>query len=177
MKTYPRKVRRRARHPRVPAFSPVPMRSRADGWTPRRQARFLAELAITRSVGAAARKVKMARETTYRLRRRPGAESFAAAWDQALGKVTPKRKVTAEERARRALQGLLKPVIYAGQHVGTWEKTDKSAILGHMALLARGEAAEVRERERSQTFAPRFASFSPVTLPAGHGPGADRSGC
>ena len=63
---------------KVPAFVPVPLRARADGWTPLRQAEFLGYLAETRSVAEAARRVNMARETAYRLRDRPGAESFAA---------------------------------------------------------------------------------------------------
>ena len=37
MKTYPPKSPRRPRHIRVPAFATVPLRSRADGWTPERQ--------------------------------------------------------------------------------------------------------------------------------------------
>lgn len=132
--------RTRARHPRVPAFAPVPLRARADGWTPMRQAAFLAALALTGSVCAAARRVGLARETAYRLRRKPGAGSFAAAWDAVLGRAAPaRRKVTAGERAQRALSGLLKPLIYRGRHVATIEKADNSALLGHMARLAAGE--------------------------------------
>lgn len=139
MKRYP--PRRKARHPRVPAFSPVPGRPRADGWTPCRQAAFLAELALTGSVSEAARRVKMARETAYRLRRRPGAESFSAAWDAVMRRQgPPRRKVTVEERARRAVEGLLKPVIYRGKHVGTARKIDKSALLGHLAMIDRSVA-------------------------------------
>jgi len=52
-----------------------------------RQAEFIGHLAATRSVAAAARGVSMARETAYRLRARPGAQGFAAAWDVALGSV------------------------------------------------------------------------------------------
>lgn len=159
MKTYPRKVRRRARHPRVPAFSPVPTRERADGWTPERQAAFLAHLAVTRSVSAAARKVKMARETAYRLRRRPDAASFAATWDAVLGRGDGKRKVTAAERRRRAIDGLLKPVIYQGRHVGTMEKADNTALLGHLALLGFDPPDAEEACERSQSFGYDFTSM------------------
>jgi hypothetical protein len=139
MKRYP--PRQAARHPRVPAFSPVPGRKRGDGWTPRRQAAFLAELALTGSVSEAARRVAMARETAYRLRRRRGAESFAAAWDAIVRRqAPPRRKVTAEERARRAVEGLLKPMIYRGKHVRTVRKIDNSALLGHLALIDRSIA-------------------------------------
>lgn len=131
MKTYPLRTARRARHIRVPAFSPVPLRARADGWTPERQAAFLGALAETGSVGEAARRVGMARETAYRLRRKPGAGSFAAAWDKVTGRVTHEaRKVTPLECAVRALYGLLKPRIYQGRYVGVERKPDNSALLG-----------------------------------------------
>ena len=152
MKTYP--PRRPAHHPRVPAFSPVPLRGRADGWTPKRQAAFLAQLAITRSVREAARRIGMARETAYRLRAKPGAESFAAAWDAVLGKSNKgRRKVTSDERARRATEGLLKPVIYAGKHVGTMRKVDVSALLGHLAQLDRAERVAGAALGKSHSFA------------------------
>ena len=149
MKTYP--PQKTAHHPRVPAFLPVPTRGRADGWTPRRQAAFLAELAITRSVSKAARKVRMARETAYRLRAKPGAESFAAAWDKVTGRgLGQKPKVTNEERIRRALFGTLKTVIYQGRHVATTRKADDSALLGHLAQLDRCAAEPGRGDGRSQ---------------------------
>ncbi|WP_336978741.1 hypothetical protein [Altererythrobacter fulvus] len=162
MKSYP--PRRPARHARVPAFSPVPLRARADGWTPRRQAAFLAHLAITRSVREAARRVGMARETAYRLRMKPGAESFAAAWDKVLGRAPvqgesgQKRKVTLQERGQRALFGLLKPVTYGGQHVGTMRKADNSALLSYLAQLDRAGQQSGPPPGRSQVFAPRSVS-------------------
>ena len=159
MKRYPRKQHRRPDHRRVPAFSPVPTRTRTDGWTPARQAAFLGALAETRSVCAAARKVRMARETAYRLRKRRGAESFAAAWDAILGRETPgRRKVTPEERARRAIEGLLKPVMYRGRHVATMRKADNSALLGHLAQLDRAERSLTQPRGRSQRFTSRLPS-------------------
>jgi hypothetical protein len=157
MKRYPR--RKPAHHPRVPAFVPVTGRSRKDGWTARRQAAFLAALAITRSISAAARRVSMARETAYRLRRREGAESFAAAWDAILRRGDgSRRKVTPEEQARRALEGLVKPVIYRREHVATRRKADDSALLRYLAQLDRGQGSLLRESERSQGFACRSAS-------------------
>src|SRR5687768_2132249 len=93
------KTRRPRRH--VPAFAPVPLRHRIGGWTPAKQAAFLGLLAETRCVRTAARRVGMSRETAYRLRRKPGAGSFASAWDVAMGRVPPKRKVTPEELHQR----------------------------------------------------------------------------
>jgi len=59
---------------------------RRDGWTAGRQLRFLAALARTRSVTQAAAFAGMSRESAYRLRRRPGAGLFAAAWDNAVAR-------------------------------------------------------------------------------------------
>src|SRR5688500_16357126 len=73
----------RRRQPRVPPFYPVPLRARRDGWTVQRQTDFLGYLAETGSVMAAAETVGMSRKAAYALRARPGAESFAAAWDAA----------------------------------------------------------------------------------------------
>ena len=163
MKRYP--PRKPARHVRVPAFVPVPTRTRADGWTPARQAAFLAALALTRSVAQAARRVAMARESAYRLRRRQGAESFAAAWDAALGRAaSAKRKVTPEERARRAIEGLLKPHFWRGEHVATVRKADNSALLSYLGQLDRHERAALRERGRSQGLGGPSACHSKAPL-------------
>jgi len=127
----------------VPAFSPVPLRRRRDGWTPRRQADFIGYLAETRSVAEAARRVNMARETAYRLRERPGAESFAAAWDAALGAPWPathrSRKVTGAELSQRAYFGVLKPLLYRGRYTGTARKSDNTALL---RLVANPDAGD-----------------------------------
>ena len=165
MKVYP--PRSPARHVRVPAFVPVPSRRRADGWTALRQAAFLVALARTGSVSQAAREVGMARETAYRLRSREGAGSFAAAWDRVMGrearqgKTGRAGKVTADERARRALDGMIKPMVFGGAFVGVAPKADNSALLGHLAQLDRGVAAGFANPERSQGFAARSASPSP----------------
>ncbi|WP_336981032.1 hypothetical protein [Altererythrobacter fulvus] len=148
--TRPAQPARRSRR-YVPAFVPVPLRARADGWTPRRQAAFLGYLALTRSVSEAARRVGMARETAYRLRARRGAESFVAAWDVALGKVRGdthrSRKVTGYELEYRAFEGALKPVFHAGRFVEIARKPDNTALLRlvarpHLALAGRSDGEE-----------------------------------
>jgi len=66
-------------------FAPVPLgRARHDGWTVERQRRFVLALAAMGTVAHAARAVGMGPVSAYALRKRPGAESFAAAWDRAL---------------------------------------------------------------------------------------------
>lgn len=69
----------------LPAFTPVPRRGkRHDGWTDARQHAFIEALADTGSVEAACRAVDMSQAGAYYLRRQPGADSFAAAWQAAL---------------------------------------------------------------------------------------------
>lgn len=121
-------------HVRVPAFAPVPLRYRADGWTPGRQADFLGHLAETRSVAAAARHVGMTRESAYRLREKQGAESFAAAWDAVLPRLSERRlsgprKVTPSPDFHRAFYGTLKPIMRGGKHVATLHSTSNDAAL------------------------------------------------
>jgi hypothetical protein len=89
-------LRRPRRMPRVPPFYPVPMRTRRDGWTVRR------------------------------LRALPGAESFAAAWDAALG--APVRKVTAPALEFFA-EGLLRVVMFRGRYREAWARPDGCALL------------------------------------------------
>ncbi|WP_298199189.1 helix-turn-helix domain-containing protein [Novosphingobium sp.] len=137
---------------RLPAFHPVPLRGRADGWTPRRQAAFIGHLAQTGSVAAAARAVGMARETAYRLRRRTGAEGFAAAWDAALGQaaaaLTPSaRKVTVAALLHRIEQGRLRPVLSRGRFSHIVEKADNMALL---VLVARFIRSDARARQAGQ---------------------------
>lgn len=134
----------------VPAFAPVPLRFRKDGWTPGRQADFLGHLAETLSVSAAARHVGITRESAYRLRGKPGAASFAAAWDAILSHRPAARKVTPSLDFHRAFYGTLKPIMRGGRHVATLHSSSNDALL---ALYRREMAARRlgrRLRRRSQ---------------------------
>lgn len=115
---------------RVPKFTPVPLRYRADGWTPARQADFLGALAESGRVGVAARMVGMGRESAYRLRDKEGAESFAAAWDTILARPrkTAKPKSTQSLLIHRASYGYLRPVMRGGRHVATALSPDDDAV-------------------------------------------------
>lgn len=119
--------------PRVPAFYPVPTRSRCDGWTPQRQADFLGYLAETGSVMGACEAVGMSRNSAYKLRDRPQADSFAAAWDAALG--LPVRKVTVTDLAFCAYAGLIRPVLFRGRYRGVAQRPDNTALLRLHARL------------------------------------------
>ena len=130
---------------RIPAFHPVPVTTRRDGWTAKRQAAFIGYLAETRSVAEAAKRVSMGRESAYRLRKRPGAAGFAAAWDAALGKphapVTLARAKSTDLPAYyRVRTGLACTIMRNGRYRGTHWKPDENALLQHLAQLDRGGA-------------------------------------
>ena len=140
MKHYPPPAPPQPRAPRlaIPPFHAVPGRARADGWTPERQARFIGHLAETRSVTKAARRVEMARESAYRLRRRRWAEGFCAAWDAAMGLKahggeTIAGKVTSEELRWRIESGLWQVILKDRRFAGAWRQADNSALLQLMA--------------------------------------------
>ena len=129
---------------RVPPFLPVPLRARADGWTPERQARFIGLLAETGSVVEAARAVGMSRESAWRLRRRAGAASFAHAWDAVAALLRgkshrdvnfPKRKITPCELAELADEGPFHLTLRRGRFVRAQRKPSVSALLRHLRRL------------------------------------------
>ena len=100
--------------PEFVLFTPVPLRARCDGWSPALQLRFIRLLADGMKPGAAARAVGKNRQNAYALRKRPGAESFAAAWDAAVAYVQRRRLGReAEERQERQCSG--------GGISGLWE--------------------------------------------------------
>jgi len=103
-------------------FVPVPFdRVRSDGWTERRQRDFITALVAMGSVLHAARAVGMTKRSAYQLRGRPGAESFAQAWDVALAM----GYTDAFDRAlERALVGITTPRYYKGKLVGTLHRFD-----------------------------------------------------
>jgi hypothetical protein len=110
-----------------PAFTPVPVaRARHDGWSVERQRRFVAALGTLGSVNAAARAVGSSRTGVYRLRARTGAESFAAAWDATLAHA---RAVRFDQLLERAVSGVIVPLHYRGQFVGTRHLYDNGAAL------------------------------------------------
>ena len=86
---------------------PVLRRPRSDGWTPQRQVDFIAALADTGCVEQAARDVGMSVVSCYRLRRLPGAEAFAQAWEAAIAQAAQRLVDVAFERA---IHGTTEPV-------------------------------------------------------------------
>ena len=145
---------RRKPWPRVPPFYPVPaLRSRRGGWSPQRQADFLGFLAETGSVLAACERVGLSREAAYKLRRRPGAKSFAAAWDAALG--APVRKVTHPDAGPTANSGQIRITMEDGRYVGAAQESDDSMLL---RMLDRWDRMFARRLTSESHFRPGFVS-------------------
>ena len=63
---------------------PVLKKARTDGWTPQKQRAFIGTLADCGSVRTAAMQVGISPSSAYKLRRSPGGEAFAQAWDAAI---------------------------------------------------------------------------------------------
>lgn len=111
------KRRRRPRPGELPAFLPVPRQyQRHDGWTDERQRNFIAALADTGSVKAAAHRVNMTPEGAYLLRRHPEGASFRQAWEAALALGVQQLEDIAMERA---LYGQEVPVYSYGKLIGS----------------------------------------------------------
>lgn len=116
--------------PDIP-FTPVTFqRNRRSGWTEQRQRAFIAALARCGSVRAAARHVGLSVRGAYRLLDMAGADSFAAAWDQAMDIGRSRLQADALERA---INGAFVPIYRKGRLVRVeYRRCDKLAI----ALLA-----------------------------------------
>lgn len=132
---------------RIPAFHPVPVSPRRDGWTPERQAAFIGYLAQARCVTTAAHLVGKDKTSAYRLRKRAGSAGFAAAWDVALGRGTgtvtlSSAKSTGLSAGYRYHAGLAQVVMYRGKYRATHWKADDNALLQYVAQLGRASAID-----------------------------------
>jgi hypothetical protein len=78
--------------PTPPDFDIAPTRKRHAGWTAEKQRKFIEHLSLTGHVGEACGLVGIASSSAYRLKHKPGAESFSRAWDAAL-RLSPTRLV------------------------------------------------------------------------------------
>ncbi|MBO9580512.1 MAG: hypothetical protein J7498_06440 [Sphingobium sp.] len=120
----------------------VPVRSRSDGWTPRRQRLFIETLAETACVAAAARAAGKTPQSAWRLRRRPDAQAFSAAWEAALECGFNRLVSVALDRA---INGTVRPLYYHGEQIGE-ERVHHDGLL--MALIRNG--ANMLEHSRAR---------------------------
>jgi hypothetical protein len=112
-------------------FTPVPVKARRDGWTPLTQKLFVFALAAGLGISGAVRAVGKARQTAYRLRERPDAASFAAAWDRALDYAALRPLEPGSTAWERAVEGVMVPVSHQGRVIG-WRRTYCDRTLGRL---------------------------------------------
>ncbi|HZC38035.1 MAG TPA: hypothetical protein VE221_05095 [Sphingomicrobium sp.] len=70
--------------PVIPEFDIAPTRNQHSGWTAEKQRKFIERLALTGHVGEACAVAGVSSSSAYRLKHKPGAESFSRAWDACL---------------------------------------------------------------------------------------------
>ncbi len=118
-------------------FTPVALRSRRDGWTAARQRAFIALLSEGLRPGPAAARVGMSRQTAYSLRGRPGAASFASAWDAAVAMAGRRRAALRKPTDwERGVEGLPHAIRYRGRVVAIDRRCDMTAF---RRVLARAD--------------------------------------
>lgn len=144
------------------AFVPVPVQARRDGWSPARQAGFIQRLALCGDVARSARGVGMSRESAWRLRRRPGAESFAAAWDAAAGWGSDRLTDLAMERA---LNGEVRNIFYKGRRVGEQRCFDNRLLIAVLNRFPHHEPPLPPGEDGVTALNRALAALGPQTLP------------
>jgi hypothetical protein len=144
--------------PPPPDFTPVPVRARRDGWTEARQRGFIATLHRLGSVAAAARVVGMSVRSAYTLRERPGAESFAEAWDMAHEMGFDEVRA---EAIRQVYEGETVARLRRGKVVGFVHRTNVRLMAA--VLSGRGvrisDQREARARRRADAEEERLADL------------------
>lgn len=132
-----------------PAFDPVPVRPRRDGWTAERQRAFILWLAKGVRPTTAARLVGMSRKSAYALAARPDAAGFTAAWAEAVDAARRRRAALREPSDyERAVEGVRHPVRYRGRVVAFERRFDDRALvrlLGRVDRLIEKRRAGGRE--------------------------------
>ena len=115
---------------------PRVVRTRADSFDAKRQARFLAELAATCNVSLAAKRARVASTTVYTHKARDA--SFRARWAQAIGSAYQNLELMMLDRA---MNGTVKTVT---KHDGSVDRTHEypNAIALTLLRLHKDNAAE-----------------------------------
>ena len=114
----------------------MPVRARRDGWTPERQRRFVHYLAAGCGPSEAAQAVGKTKQSAFTLRTRPGAESFCAAWDAAVGFARQRRfDASPKSAAAMAREGVLVPRFYRGRLVSVERRFPSAPLMRVLAQL------------------------------------------
>jgi len=108
-------------------FAPVPHTNpRKNSITPDRQRRFIAHLAATGIVKQAAKHIGASLEALYKLRQRPGAEGFRAAWEAAVDCGVARLEDCA---LQRAIEGEERLVVSSGKLIGTERRHNEALVM------------------------------------------------
>lgn len=99
---------------------------RKNAITPDRQRKFIAQLAATGIVKQAAKQIGASLEALYKLRARPGAEGFAAAWEAAVDRGVARLEDSA---LQRAIEGEERLVVSSGQLIGTERRHNEALVM------------------------------------------------
>ena len=162
-------------------FTPVPVRARKDGWTPAVQARFIELLAAGCGPSEAAAAVGKTKQTAYALRVRPGAESFAAAWDAAAAYGQAQCAApTPAGPSLQAIEGVLVPRFYRGRLVRVERRFPSGGLVRALAQIERWQSerrtaggADIPFEDLLDMIAPRRPAPKRVRLGRGRA-GLDR---
>ena len=141
----------------APAFEPAPAR-RINGWTAWRQRKFIEVLAYSGCVSEAAAAAGVTPRSAYRLRQRPGAAAFDAAWSEALVLASNRLTALAFERA---IHGTRRTIWHKGEVVGE-ERVPSDRLL--MYLLQHYDRARYGN----------LSGFTPHPVPCPRGGAAER---
>jgi hypothetical protein len=140
-------------------FTPVKLRAQHNGWSPDLQLRFIVALARGAGPDEAARALGMTRQSVYRLRKKPGAASFAAAWDRAQAFArTAARAGCAPSSGFGGIETILVPRTYRGRLIGFVQRED---LAGAMRVLGRLDrlAEKLGDRPDLRAASERFDAF------------------
>lgn len=108
-------------------FTPAPhTHARRNSITAERQRAFIAELAACGIVAEAARRIGASLEALYRLRHKPGAEEFAAAWEAAVDRGVLRLE---DGALARAIEGEERMVVSAGQVLGSERRHNEALVM------------------------------------------------
>ena len=118
-------------------FTPVAMRARHDGWTEAAQRRFILSLARGDGPSVAARREGKSRQTAYALRKKEGAESFAAAWDAAQDFARGIGVALKAALPDMRDDVMLVPRYYRGRLIGFVQRSDHRALFRTLSALDR----------------------------------------
>lgn len=137
---------------------PVLRKPRSDGWAEAKQRDFIEALADGGSVAEAARAVQMSPSSAYRLRRSPGGEAFARAWDAAVAQAVG---MLVDVAFDRAINGTVEPVLDAdGRRIGSRHRPGDRML---MFLLAAHYPDRYGRQQRRRP--PRGEAEAPAPTP------------